>query len=266
AREDGAYHLHRVMGPDEYHHDVSDNAYTNRLARFNLEQAWRAADWLQHHSPRQWHELTVRLALEPQEPDEWLRVARELHCPRPRSDGVIEQFAGFFELERYALPGEERLQPPVSRLFDAERINRLQLIKQADVLMLLYLFPEEFPHEVVRANYDYYEPRTDHGSSLSPAIHAAVAARLGLREQAERYFQQSLSLDLSNKMGNSAAGVHAACMGGTWQALVFGLLGARLTDAGILVPDKSARLPQGWSSVEIELAWRGRRHAVRVER
>lgn len=266
TREDGAYHLHRLVGPDEYHYGVSDNAYTNRMARFNLEQARRAAGWLQHRSPQQWHELAVRLALEPQEPDEWLQVARELYCPRPRSDGVIEQFAGFFDLERYTLPGEERLKPPVSRLFDAERINRLQLIKQADVLMLLYLFPEEFSHEVVRANYDYYEPRTDHGSSLSPAIHAAVAARLGLREQAERYFHQSLSLDLSNQMGNSAAGVHAACMGGTWQALVFGLLGARLTDAGILFSEGFGPLPEGWSSVELELAWRGGRHAVRVQR
>ena len=266
TRENGAYHLHRVVGPDEYHYNVSDNAYTNRLARFNLEKAWWAADWLQRSSPRQWHELTVRLALEPQEPGEWLRVARELYCPGPRSDGVIEQFAGFFDLEPYALPGEERLQPPVSRLFDADRINRLQLLKQADVLMLLYLFPEEFPHEVVRANYDYYESRTDHGSSLSPAIHAAVAARLGLRQQAERYFRQSLALDLSNQMGNSASGVHAACMGGTWQALVFGFLGARLTDAGLIVPDATERLPEEWSSVEIELAWRGSRHAVRVQR
>lgn len=266
TRESGAYHLHRVMGPDEYHYGVSDNAYTNHLARFNLEQAWRAADWLQHCSPRHWHELTVRLALAPEEPDEWLRVARELYCPRPRSDGVIEQFSGFFGLEPYAVPGEERLKPPVSRLFDAERVNRLQLLKQADVLMLLYLFPDDFSREVVRANYDYYEPRTDHGSSLSPAIHAAVAARLGLREQAERYFHESLWLDLSNRMGNSAAGVHAACMGGTWQALVFGFLGARLTDAGVTGPDAAARLPEGWSSVEMELAWRGRRHAVRVKR
>ncbi|MGH7107208.1 MAG: hypothetical protein ACREFT_11935, partial [Acetobacteraceae bacterium] len=266
THEDSAYHLHDVMGPDEYHHDVSDNAYTNRLARFNLEQAWRAADWLQRRSPRHWHELNARLALEPEEPREWLKVAREIYCPRPRSDGVIEQFAGFFNLESYALPGEERLKPPVSRLFDAERVNRLQLLKQADVLMLLYLFPEEFSHEVVRANYDYYEPRTDHGSSLSPAIHAAVAARLGLREQAMRYFHQSLSLDLSNQMGNSASGVHAACMGGTWQALVFGLLSPHFTDTGVLVPDAAARLPEEWSSLEFELAWRGRRHAVRVKR
>jgi alpha,alpha-trehalose phosphorylase len=266
TRENGAYHLHRVMGPDEYHYDVSDNAYTNRLARFNLEQAWRAADWLQRRSPRHWHELALRLALAPGEPGRWLRTARELYCPRPRSDGVIEQFSGFFGLEAYALPGEERLKPPVSRLFDAERVNRLQLLKQADVLMLLYLFSEDFSSEVVRANYDYYEPRTDHGSSLSPAIHAAVAARLGLREHAERYFHQSLSLDLSNRMGNSAAGVHAACMGGTWQALVFGLLGVRWTDAGVIVPDEAALLPDGWSSVEMELAWRGTRHTVRVTR
>jgi trehalose/maltose hydrolase-like predicted phosphorylase len=266
ALENDGYHLHGVVGPDEYHYDVTDNAYTNRLARFNLEKAAWATDWLQRRFPRHWPKLADRLALDPREPDEWRRVAGALYCPRPGSDGVIEQFAGFFGLEPYVLPGEERLKPPVSRLFDSERINRLRLLKQADVLMLLYLFPEDYPHDVLLANYNYYEPLTDHGSSLSPAIHAAIAARLGLREHAERYFHQSLSLDLSNQMGNSASGVHAACMGGTWQALVFGFLGLQFPDTGPAVAaDAISRLPAGWCSVELELAWRGKRFPVQVQ-
>ncbi|HXS27092.1 MAG TPA: HAD-IA family hydrolase, partial [Steroidobacteraceae bacterium] len=220
TRENAAYHIHGVVGPDEYHYGVSDNAYTNRLARFNLEKAATAIEWLRQTSPQRWDELRAHLAIAPQETEEWARVARELYWPGARDDGVIEQFAGFFALDTYSLPDEERMRPPVSRLFDAERINQLQLLKQADVLMLPYLFPGEFAREIVLANYRYYEPRTDHGSSLSPAIHAAIAAQLGLRADAERYFRQSLWLDLSNEMGNSAAGVHAACMGGTWQALV----------------------------------------------
>ncbi|RPJ53321.1 MAG: glycoside hydrolase family 65 protein, partial [Acidobacteria bacterium] len=156
---------------------------------------------------------------------------------------------------------------PISRLFDWDRINQLKLIKQADVLMLLHLFPEAFSREVLAANYRYYEPMTDHGSSLSPGIHAAVAARVGLREEADRYWRQSLWLDLSNTMGNSALGVHSACMGATWQALVFGFLGVRF-EAGGPAPDPEAiaRLPKKWGGVSLPLAWRGRVYVVDVAR
>jgi trehalose/maltose hydrolase-like predicted phosphorylase len=237
------------------------------MARFNLEKAVRAVAWLRREFPQAWGALAERLALTPEEPQEWAAVARDLFCPGPNPQGVIEQFAGFFDLEDYPLPREERFKAPISRLFDWDRINRLKLIKQADVLMLLHLFPEAFPREVVAANYRFYEPITDHGSSLSPGIHAAVAARVGLREDAERYWRESLWLDLSNSMGNSALGVHPACMGATWQALVFGFLGVRFTDTGPLPdPEAAARLPAKWRAVALALAWRGRLHPVEVAR
>jgi trehalose/maltose hydrolase-like predicted phosphorylase len=120
---------------------------------------------------------------------------------------------------------------------------------------------------VIAANYGYYEPITDHGSSLSPGIHAAVAARLGLHEEAERYWRESLWLDLSNAMANSALGVHPACMGATWQALVFGFLGIRFTDAGpVPHPEAAARWPTKWRAVSLALAWHGRIHRVAVTR
>jgi alpha,alpha-trehalose phosphorylase len=260
-------HIRGVVGPDEYHHSVDDNAYTNWMARQNLEKAGEAVDWLAREFPDAWDALRERCGLARDEVEEWATVARDLYLPGPNDDGVIEQFAGFFDLEDYPLPREERFKAPISRLFDWDRINRLKLIKQADVLMLLHLFPEAFSREVVAANYRYYEPITDHGSSLSPGIHAAVAARLGLREEAERYWRESLWLDLSNTMGNSALGVHPACMGATWQALVFGFLGVRFTDAGP-VPDPAAgtRLPASWRAVALTLGWRGRAHPVSVAR
>ena len=261
------YHIRGVVGPDEYHHSVSDNAYTNWMARYNLEQAAGVAAWLSRAHPARWEELVDRCAIGRDEPGEWAEVAQRLFCPAPDARGVIEQFEGFFALGDYPLDEKERFRPPVSRLFEWDRINRLKVIKQADVLMLLHLFPDAFPTEVVAANYRYYEPLTDHGSSLSPAIHAAVAARLGLRAEAERYWRQGLWLDLSNAMGNSVLGVHPAAMGGAWQALVYGFLGVRLGEEGPRPdPAAGARLPEGWESVALSLAYRGRRHPLRVTR
>ncbi len=265
----GARHIHirGVVGPDEYHHSVNDNAYTNWMARFNLERAVSAVEWLKQEFPRAWGALAERCGILPEEIEAWAAVARDLYCPGPDERGLIEQFEGFFDLEAYGLPREERLRAPVNRLFDWDRINRLRLIKQADTLMLLHVFPDAFPREVVAANYRYYEPITDHGSSLSPGIHAAIAARLGLREDAERYWRESLWLDLSNAMGNSALGVHPACMGATWQALVFGVLGVRFTEAGpVPDPEAGSRLPARWRAAALTLAWRGRLYPVEVAR
>lgn len=252
TRGEHHHHIRGVVGPDEYHHTVNDNAYTNWMARFNLEQAAWAAQ---------------RFEVHPAEAQEWSALAGSLYCPAPGSDGVIEQFEGFFALADYPLPKGERFKAPVSRLFDWEEINRIKLIKQADVLMLPLLFPDAFSDEVVAANYGYYEPLTDHGSSLSPAVHAAIAARIGLPEDARRYWKQSLWLDLTNAMDNSMLGVHAAAMGGTWQALVFGFLGVRFTEAGPQLDARAAqRLPAEWGRVELTLAYRGRSHAVKVAR
>jgi beta-phosphoglucomutase family hydrolase len=252
TRGERHYHIRGVVGPDEYHHAVNDNAYTNWMARFNLEQAaWQAQ----------------RSGVHAAEAEEWAGLAQSLYIPAPDEHGIIEQFEGFFELGDYPIPKEERFKAPVSRLFDWEQVNRLKLLKQADVLMLPLLFPEAFSDEVVAANYRYYEPLTDHGSSLSPSVHAAIAARIGLHEDAERYWKRSLWLDLSNTMANSMLGVHPAAMGGTWQALVFGFLGIRFKEAGPRVDVRAAeRLPAGWDSVELSLAYRGHAHRVQVAR
>ncbi|HKZ72902.1 MAG TPA: HAD-IA family hydrolase [Steroidobacteraceae bacterium] len=261
------YHIRGVTGPDEYHHTVDDNAYTNWMGRFNLEKAVWVADWLAVRHANRWAQLQAALALAREEISSWQDVARELYCPQPTASGVIEQFEGFFQLQEYRIPEWERFKPPLTRLFEAEEINRRQLIKQADVLMLLFLFPDQFSREVLAANYSYYEPRTDHGSSLSPSIHAALAARLGLRREAERYWRRSLWLDLSNTMGNSALGVHSACMGGTWQALVFGLLGVAFSaEDPAPAAEAGARLPEEWRTVDLKLAFRGRALPVRVSR
>ena len=250
TRGEHHYHIRGVVGPDEYHHTVNDNAYTNWMARFNLDRA----AWLARRSG-------VYLA----EAAEWDDLAQSLYVPAPNERGIIEQFEGFFALGDHPLAPEERFKAPISRLYDWQEINRLKVLKQADVLMLPLLFPDAFSDDIVAANYRYYEPLTDHGSSLSPAVHAAIAARIGLREDAERYWKQSLWLDLSNAMDNSMLGVHPAAMGGTWQALVFGILGVSFSDAGPQAdPRAYQRLPAEWDRIELRMAYRGRSHVVSV--
>jgi trehalose/maltose hydrolase-like predicted phosphorylase len=126
----------------------------------------------------------------------------------------------------------------VARLLHWQQVNQSKVIKQADVLMLFFLFPDAFPKEIMERNFRYYAPMTDHGSSLSPGVHAAVAADLGLLEEANEYWKTSLNLDLQNLMKNTPLGLHLGCMGVTWQALLFHFLGMEFKEGRWLKRDK----------------------------
>lgn len=256
-------HIDAVVGPDEYHHDVDDNAFTNAMARFNLHQAAWAQEWLKQRNPALLSRLENRLGISPESSAHWRLAAREISFPGPQGDGVIEQFEGFFSLPDLKDGPGERLKAPVRRLLNWETTNRSRVVKQADVLMLFFLFPDQFDPGVISANFHYYEPLTDHGSSLSPAVHAFVAAQIGLVDKAQSYYRQSVELDLLNLMQNSSLGVHAACMGGSWQALVFGLMGVRLTEQGPrIVEGGSHRIPREWGALSCKLMFRGREYVL----
>jgi kojibiose phosphorylase len=153
---------------------------------------------------------------------------------------------------------------PPDLILGRERTQRTQLVKQADVVMLLALLWDDLPDEVRRASFLYYEPRTVHGSSLSPGIHALVAARLGLAEVAARYLEQTALIDLGNTMGNAAGGVHAAALGSLWQAVVFGVGGVRPAAEGDALLVEPNLLP-GWRALTMRLGYRGRQLEIVVE-
>jgi trehalose/maltose hydrolase-like predicted phosphorylase len=136
------------------------------------------------------------------------------------------------------------------------------VIKQADVVLAAFLLWDEISAEVHAANFRYYEPRTAHGSSLSPSIHALIAARMGDDSCAQVYLKQAAEIDLGNNMGNAAGGVHAAALGGLWQAMVFGFAGFRpLQDGVSFAPNL---LPQ-WQRLSFPLQWRGREMRISIE-
>jgi trehalose/maltose hydrolase-like predicted phosphorylase len=252
---EGRYHIARVIGPDEYHEGVDDNAYTNVMAQWTLERGAEAARLLQERWPRRGIEVLARLQVGPAEPEQWRLVAHNLYTGFDPRTGLFEQFRGYFDLEPIDLAAYEPRTAPIDVLLGRQRTQRSQVIKQADVIMLLALLWERFPPSVREANFRYYEPRTAHGSSLSPAVHALVAARLGDIALAERYFRQGASIDLANNMGNAAGGIHIAALGGLWQAAVLGCAGMTLQPDGL---GFAPSLPQAWRQLRFPVRWRGR--------
>jgi trehalose/maltose hydrolase-like predicted phosphorylase len=251
--DDGRHHIRTVIGPDEYHEGVDDNVFTNVLARWNL----RAAGTLSDRFPT----VARRLGVEAEEREEWEAVAANLVVLFDPETKLYEQCDGFFALE------DERAVDLAPRPFTGElvlgveRLRRSQVVKQADVLLLGVLLPEEVDGEVQAANYRYYEPRTSHGSSLSPAMHALVAARHGDDADAVGYFHLAGGVDLDNRMGNAADGVHIATMGGLWQAAVFGFGGIRPDGDAVRI---DPRLPTTWDGLAFPVQWRGIRITVDV--
>lgn len=261
----GRFHILKVIGPDEYHNSVDDNAFTNWMARFNLEKGVEVVSRLQREHRSEYERLAKTLRFNPREIEHWKTVATKLYIPEPDRNGVIEQFAGFFSLKGVEVGA--RFQTPVHRLLDWEGVNGSKRIKQADTLMIPFLFPDVWPEEILRANFLYYEPLTDHGSSLSPSVHAAIAGQLGLAEIAKGYWDTSLNLDLSNLMRNTSLGIHLACMGGTWQSLVLHSLGVSFSNSGAKPGVRAIPhwMPEGCSAIDFKLIFRGDVHSFRAE-
>ena len=244
---DGTAHLDRVMGPDEYHEVVDDNAFTNVMARWNLR---RAADLV---------DLTGGDAAEAAS---WRAVADALVDGYDPGRGGYEQFAGYSDLEPLFVA--DVAPPPVAAdlLLGSERVGGSQLIKQADVVMLHHMVPDDVIAGSLTADLAYYEPRTSHGSSLSPAIHAAQLARAGQPDRALELFRMAARIDLDDLTGTTPGGLHLATIGGVWQALAYGFLGLRPRQDGL---DVDPCLPGAWASLSLRARFHGGLIDVRAE-
>ena len=255
------YEIHDVIGPDEYHEHVNNNAFTNRMVQWHLERALEILDWLRQHHPEKASELAQRLELTPEQLALWHDIRRRIHIPYDPSTGLFEQFEGFFQLKDLDWQALEPRTKPVQMVLGIEQTQQYQALKQPDVLMLLYLLPEAYDERVLRVNWQYYEPRTDHtyGSSLGPAIHALLAARLGLREDAYQHFLRAALVDLEDLRGNTRDGIHAASAGGVWQDVVMGFGGMALGPQGLTF---SPRLPERWQRLRFSVVYRGQKQEV----
>jgi trehalose/maltose hydrolase-like predicted phosphorylase len=257
---DGRRHIRHVIGPDEYHEDVDDNAFTNLMARWNITHALEAMALLRARWPDHFVALRKKLALGNDEITDWRDAIARIVTGLDPATRVYEQFAGFHALEPLDLTGYADATVPIDVMIGRERTQRSQVVKQADVVALIALLPREFPGTMAETNFRHYEARCAHGSSLSAGMHALVAARLGDAAMALGYLREAAATDLDLDP-NSAGGVRIAGLGSLWQAVVLGFGGLDLMDNTLGI---DPRLPQEWRSLSFRVCWRGRSVAIRV--
>ncbi|MDP9235220.1 MAG: glycoside hydrolase family 65, partial [Actinomycetota bacterium] len=259
---DKRFHIDKVVGPDEYHENVNDNAFTNVMARWNLQRGLEVVDLVRDRYPAEWTRLGKLAGVDDNDLESWEKVALGLVDQFDPQSLLYEEFSGFFRLEEVDVTHAAPRPFSGEEVFGWQRMRSMQVVKQADVVMMLHLLRDGVTPEVAAANYRYYEPRTTHGSSLSAAIYGALAARAGLLDDAVAYFRMAANTDLESKAGFSAKGVHMATAGGLWQAAVMGF-GGLVHDPDHLTLDPL--LPAAWKRLKFPIRSRGAKVVVDIE-
>jgi alpha,alpha-trehalose phosphorylase len=257
----GRFHIHGVTGPDEYTTVVNDNAYTNLMARMNLSfAAWYVRE-LHDERPADYRALAAETELQESEVEAWVRAAGAMYVPFDRRRAINPQDANFLEREVWDLEGTPPEHFPLLLHYHPLVIYRYQVIKQADVVLAMFLVGDEFTLERKRANFDYYDALTTGDSSLSACVQCVIAAEIGDEERALEYFRYALLMDLADVAGNVSDGVHIAAAAGSWMAIVNGFAGVRDYDGRLSL---DPHLPHTWRSLEFSLRFRGRQLRIRL--
>jgi kojibiose phosphorylase len=262
--KNGRYEIPQQIGPDEYHENVDNSVFTNRMVVWHLQAALDMLNWLRTNAPDDAKRLTAALDLNDHRLAHWHDIIEHMVIPFDEEQQIHIEFPGFFDLEYVPVPLYEPRQESVQAILGHGRTVQTQVVKQADVVMLMALLGEQVgSREVMLNNWNTYFPRTDHGSSLSPAVHAIVAARLGLGEAALEMFEHAAGIDLRNNKGNVRDGIHGATCGGIWQAVMLGFCGLQLSDEQ--KPVIKSRLPAHWRQVSFRIYYRGERLEFTVQ-
>ncbi|MDE0546028.1 glycoside hydrolase family 65 protein [Microbacterium sp. C7(2022)] len=261
--EGDSFHIHGVTGPDEYTTVVNDNLFTNVMARFNLRFAARTIREMQEVDGEVYRRMVDRLGLEEGEAESWDRAAEAMHIPFSEALGIHPQDHVFLEREIWDLENTPADKRPLLLHYHPLVIYRYQVLKQADVVLALFLQGNHFTAEEKLADFEYYDALTTGDSTLSAVVQAILAAEVGYQDLALDYFRQSLFVDLADLHHNASDGVHVASAGGVWTALVSGFGGMR-DHFGELSFDP--RLPESWPSLSYRAHWHGTRLTVEVTR
>lgn len=249
------YHINDVIGPDEYKEHVNNNAFTNYMAKHNIDLAMEYCDKLRNSNMDLYNKLNEKLDLE-RSMELWKHRVDKIYIPEPNEKGIIAQDDTYLTKEIIDLT-KYKNQDKVGTMFldyNLEQVNEIQVSKQADIMILFYLLENKFSKDIKKKNYDYYEPKTLHDSSLSLSTHCILANDLGDYTLAYDLFRRATEIDLGPAMNTSDHGIHAASLGGIWQCVVMGFAGVRMLGGNLRVNPK---LPEEWNRLKFPIHWKG---------
>lgn len=251
-----------VTGPNEYENNVNNNWYTNYMAAWCVRYAYEAWQWLKEESPKDAERIGDKTLISEPELVEWMTMAENIYLPGIEGTNIFLQQDGFLDKEMLVTDDLDPAERPINQHWSWDRILRSVFIKQADVLQGLYCFEDHFSKDLIKENFDYYEPMTVHESSLSPCVHAILAAGLGYEEKAYEMYMRTSRLDLDDYNQEVDEGLHITSMAGTWMAVVEGFGGLRIRE-GIL--HINTMIPSSWTSFNFKVVFRGRVLKVNVD-
>jgi len=253
-----------VIGPDEYKEHVNNNAYTNTMAQNNMQLGLKCYEKIKENDPTCFEKLNECLKL-----NELFSDLKEklplLYVPSPNEDGILPQDDSYL-LKKKLDVGYYRNQSRVDAIFEDYNITQLadyQVTKQADVLSLMFLHSNRYSKEIKKANWDYYEPKTLHDSSLSLSMHTLLACDIEEYETAYAFFQKAAMIDLGSYMKSSDAGIHAAAIGGIWMDTILGFGGIGINDGQLKIQPK---LPNAWKELAFQIEWHGQRLMIEMSK
>ena len=254
------YEILDVVGPDEYHERVNNNAFTNVMVKHAADIFVSALDIVKTDNPEYFKKFNKDLS--------WVYdFAEKLYVPTPDEKGIIKQFDGYFKLEDVTPEILKTRELKPNEYWGGHGLaSTTMTLKQADVVMMLNVFRNEYSKEIKKSNWEFYEPYTEHGSSLSACAYAIVAAEIGDTDWAYKYFMKTASVDLTGDtkqyLGSLyIGGTHPAANGGAWNTAIFGFAGVSFTNDAL---DISPRLPENWESLSFKLNWKDDKLDIKI--
>ncbi|MCR5255540.1 MAG: family 65 glycosyl hydrolase [Acetatifactor sp.] len=248
------YGYYCVMGPDEFQMMVNNNCYTNYMGKFTLEYTLHVMEKMAKENPEKLKCVKSTVSFDESETLDWREKAEKMLILFDEKTKLFEQHKGFFDLPSLDVDSIPVEDFPLYSHWSYDRIYRNNMIKQPDVLMFLLLFNSSFSQDVIRANYEYYEPKCIHESSLSPSVHSIFAEQLGKYDEAMDFFKFATRMDLDNYNRNSGEGLHTTSIAAAWMNIVYGFGGFR-SDGEVLcfAPKK----PSAWDGYDFRIVYEG---------
>lgn len=263
-KDDSSYTLINVCGPDEYKPYVTDNAYTNRMVKFNLE---KTVKFINSMTNEEKEEIFNKFSIDESDVENFKNIALNMYFPIDNHNNLILQCADFYNYEDININEIWKDKNiPYAHFISQEKLYKSKNLKQADVLTLITLFRNEFTHEQIKIAYEYYEPITTHDSSLSPVIHAMIALWLKKDEEVNKFLQQALELDLNyESKGGAADGIHIANCGAVWQLMVFGFAGVKMDlELNDIIADPY--LPKDWTRMKFKMVKNSIKYCIEISK